>query len=343
MKILNILTILLAGIFAFAACDKGEMGPVMSSSPSAPSFTAPESGTSFTLSKSNAEDTLSLHWSKPDYGFSAAPSYTVEMAEQGTNFENPIQLGTVDTTAFFMTVGDMNSILIANGFPADLSTQFAFRVTASVGNADAQQVSEPVTISMAPYPPFPSIYASGSYQSASGYDIAPALVSTNADSIYGGYVYVENANSEFAFTSLRSSSSGITWGDNGGDGTLEEGGANIQVANPGYYKVTVNLNDMSYSMTNTDWGVIGSAAGGWSTDHDMTYNKETKVWTITMDLSAADIKFRANDAWTLNYGDNGGDGFLELGGANIPVSSAGNYTITMDLSGYYRTYTLSQN
>ena len=35
---------------------------------------------------------------------------------------------------------------------------------------------------------------------------------------------------------------------------------------------------------------------------------------------------RQNDAWGVNYGDDGNDGTLELNGANIPVS-AGTYNI----------------
>ena len=44
-----------------------------------------------------------------------------------------------------------------------------------------------------------------------------------------------------------------------------------------------------------------------------------------------EIKFRANNDWGVNYGDNGGDGTLELNGGNIP-STAGTYNIELDFS-----------
>jgi hypothetical protein len=63
----------------------------------------------------------------------------------------------------------------------------------------------------------------------------------------------------------------------------------------------------------------------------MTYNKTTK-FDVTLNLSANELKFRANDHVDLNFGDTGADGSLEFNGNNIKVPSAGNYTITLDLS-----------
>jgi hypothetical protein len=52
------------------------------------------------------------------------------------------------------------------------------------------------------------------------------------------------------------------------------------------------------------------------------------VWTVTLNLSANDLKVRANDILGLNFGDTGANGSLEFNGENIKVPSAGNYTIT---------------
>ena len=313
----------------------------MNTEPGSPNITSPEANSSYSLTFDQREDTLvTFEWENPDYGFNSAPSYTIEMAEEGTNFSNPIQVGTVNGTSFSITHEDMNNILISNGYPADVSGSFQFRLLGTLGTDE--KVSEPISLSMSPYPPFPSIYASGDYQSASGYSIAPALVSQEDNNTFEGYVYFENDNSEFTFTSGRGS--GTSWGDDNADGSLEENGANIQVSTAGYYRFIVNMDDMSYSMTRTDWGLIGSATSdGWSSDQDMTYDKEDKVWTITTDLTDAEMKFRANDQWNLDYGDTGADGFLDVGGDNIVVNEAGNYTVTMDLSGYFRTFELSEN
>ena len=75
----------------------------------------------------------------------------------------------------------------------------------------------------------------------------------------------------------------------------------------------------------------------------MTYDATKGVWKITLALVAGDIKFRANDAWDINYGDNGPDGKLELNGANIAVSAAGNYTVTLNLEVPKYTYSVLKN
>jgi len=98
----------------------------------------------------------------------------------------------------------------------------------------------------------PEIYIPGGYQSSSGYgsdwtpeDSSP-LVSYNNDDIYEGYFYVSNAGSEFKFATDNNWTT--NWGDNEGDGTLEENGANLVAQKPGLHKVTVNLNDLTYEV-----------------------------------------------------------------------------------------------
>jgi len=49
---------------------------------------------------------------------------------------------------------------------------------------------------------------------------------------------------------------------------------------------------------------------------------------VTLNLTAKSFKFRANDAWEYDLG--GSISALTPGGANIDVTEAGNYTITLD-------------
>jgi hypothetical protein len=72
--------------------------------------------------------------------------------------------------------------------------------------------------------------------------------------------------------------------------------------------------------------------------------KVTLYLTQSGDLSDTGIKFRANDDWGINLGDNEGDGVLEEGGSNIAVPEAGNYTVYLDLSNPEKyTYELIKN
>jgi hypothetical protein len=49
-------------------------------------------------------------------------------------------------------------------------------------------------------------------------------------------------------------------------------------------------------------------------------------------LTVGEIKFRVNQDWAVNLGDNGANGTLEAGGANIAVTTAGNYRIVVNTS-----------
>ncbi len=186
----------------------------------------------------------------------------------------------------------------------------------------------------------PVIYVPGGYQ---GWDPATGaqLASRNNDNVYEGYINFTDANTEFKFTPNPNWTA--DFGDNGADGTLDPGGANIKVADPGFYKIKVDLNALTYSIQKTEWGLIGSATpGGWDSDQNMTYDPAEGAWVIQLDLVAGEIKFRANDGWTLNYGDTGADALLEEGGDNIAIPSASTYKIKLYLDKPDYTYSIER-
>ncbi|PIE49654.1 MAG: hypothetical protein CSA39_01490 [Flavobacteriales bacterium] len=82
----------------------------------------------------------------------------------------------------------------------------------------------------------------------------------------------------------------------------------------------------------TTWGVVGSAANDWGATPDLPfYQTGTEdVYVAYVTLKDGEIKFRENNAWDNNYGDNGADGTLEPDGANIAVT-AGTYKIVINL------------
>lgn len=185
---------------------------------------------------------------------------------------------------------------------------------------------------VSPIPPkakdYPVIEVPGNHQ---GWDpaSAPQLASVNSDDIYEGYVYFAEEGNTFKFT--QGGGWDVNWGDDGADGTLEPGGTDIVAGEAGYYYLTVDLANLTYTMLKTEWGIIGDATpGAWTDDTDMTYDPESDTWSVLMTLTDGKIKFRANDGWDYNYGDTGVDGILDAGGDDIVVS-AGNYLITMKL------------
>jgi hypothetical protein len=210
-----------------------------------------------------------------------------------------------------------------------------------VENSQAMRVTEPgwvkITLNMMEYTykieiigEVPqSLYTPGGYQGWTP-ATAPTVYTRNLDFKYEGYIYFKEAT-EFKFTSAPNWD-GTNYGD-GGNGTLSTSGGNLSVAEAGYYKANVDLSvtPHTYSLTKTEWGLIGDAtSGGWDNSTPMVYDPVTKVWTVTTTLSNKSFKFRANNGWAINLGGNLLN--LNYGGDNISVAEAGTYLVTLDLS-----------
>ena len=195
---------------------------------------------------------------------------------------------------------------------------------------------------------YPVIYVPGGYQKAAGYSEgdwspadAPQLASVNSDNNYEGYIYFSKEGDEYKFTA--GPNWDVNWGDNDADGTLEPNGANIKAPAAGLYKINVNLNDFLVTSVKTEWGVIGDATpNGWDSDTNMDFDPASKEWKIIIELKKGSFKFRANDGWDINLGDNGANGTLEYGGDNIAIAEAGKYEIKLKLGTPDYTYTVDK-
>jgi CubicO group peptidase (beta-lactamase class C family) len=91
--------------------------------------------------------------------------------------------------------------------------------------------------------------------------------------------------------------------------------------------------DIKAKKINPTWGIVGSAtANGWDgLSIELTETNKKGIWTINnVQLKEGEIKFRFNNDWTINFGDNK-NGNLKYEGDNIKIKN-GNYEITLDLS-----------
>ena len=138
---------------------------------------------------------------------------------------------------------------------------------------------------------------------------------------------------------------GVNYGDTGADGTLEQNGDNIAIT-AGHYIIDFDAVNFTITITpaGTVWGVVGSATlNGWGAAEDVKLVPDPcndGIYIIKdVVLTDGEIKFRQDDAWGVNLGDDNADGTTEANGANIAVS-AGTYDMTLDtVNG---TYTLTK-
>ncbi|WP_417429017.1 SusE domain-containing protein [Halpernia sp.] len=322
--------------FLLFSCTKDEDMAIVSSNTPATLVT---SQSSVVLTKDNADKVAVVYtWTDPNYGPKLAFNNQLQFAIKGTNFANPktVDLPKGKNTISY-NVQDFNSIMLNLGLPLDGSTSdVEVRLLSSVYSLDGSAIdlpksvySQTVKMAVKPYALISYLYAPGAYQ---GWNptTANTLISATSNGIYIGYINFVDANSEFKITPVRNWDN--SYGSTGGNNITLNGGDNLKAPNAGSQKLTVNLNTMTYALAPYSWAVIGSATpNGWNDpDTDLVYNDATQKWEVTIALVPGEIKFRLNNDWGTNYGDDGNNGSLEAGGANIPIADAGNYKITFD-------------
>ena len=152
----------------------------------------------------------------------------------------------------------------------------------------------------------------------------------NNEGVYVGYMFL---NTYFRFRENESNWDGVNWGAGSSSGTLAVNGNNLYTPQ-GFYKVDVNLDYMTYNLTElSSVSIIGSAVPTgtqWATDVDLTYNQGTGAWETYMVLNKGEFKFRANHDWTLNWGGTL-DSIVDWG-ANLSVASPGPYRVQFFLT-----------
>lgn len=343
----------LAGLTALFSCEDDEPQFTLDKEEmEAPELSSPASGFSKVIMPEDTSDLFTVAWSEAWYGMDLALTYTVQLDVAGNEFASPASLGTTSVTSLSVTFGELNDILLNTlGQAADEAASVDLRVVSSA-NGQEEQLSSAVTISITPYedeveepeptPDYPKLWVAGDFQ---GWDIAKAatIVSKEDNGIYEGYLFLpEGGTNEFKLYAQPD------WSPDS-YGSLEDSvitkanyaGANLVAPSAGYYLVSVNMNDSSYFLMNTGWGIIGDATpNGWDSDTDLTFDEATQTWSVTTDMVVGSFKFRANDGWTLDFGvDEEGELIYANHPAKayvdrpaIPIAEDGNYTITLDLS-----------
>ncbi len=316
-------------------------------------------------SATDNDTTARFQWSGADFGKQPVVSYTLQLdtpADTASQHWNGAKNYTIaaSTTKFAFANKDLNNLLNGIGLPAGVANTIVVRVRADVNqfNGAASSIapvySNVVSMKVTSYGL--SLYVPGDYQ---GWNpgAAPQLAPVNGRAgLYEGYVYMAGSGTHYFKYTNAPDWNHTNYGD-GGSGTFSTDGlaAGLSVPDGGYYYLTANLNTNTWTATKTTWAIIGAATpGGWGSDTQMSYDPATQLWTVTANMiTAGSFKFRANNAWALDFGVDGSGKLLYAdnpflgytpGLNNLSVPADGNYTITLDLheSGNYK-YILHRN
>jgi hypothetical protein len=326
------------------------------------SFSGPITVTPDQVTIHEADSTTALvhiQWPAVDYFRDVPVTYSIQLtttddvATWAKAYEVAVGVNVLTTS---LTGNQLNKIALDNlGLIPDAESEIAIRVKSYV---DRAAYSEPAYLKVTPYKlisHYPSLWVAGDFQ---GWNISTArtIVSVHDDGIYEGYIFIPAGGTNEFKLYAQPDWGPVSYGTDN-DGIIYEAnfaGANFKAPTDGYYLLDVNLNNMTYLLIKTEWGIIGSATpGGWTTDTPLTYDEVSQTWSTTAHLiTAGSFKFRANQAWQLDFGiDTEG----KLTYANHPwkvyvdqpqlsVAEDGNYFISLDLHepGNY-TYQLIKN
>jgi len=351
--------IVLAVIAGFTSCED-EKDLMFLSPQSEFRILTPATGESVVLDPATPSNPgLSISWEALDYGTPTDVTYEVQVAKNGTDFATPIVVASTTNTYASINSEALNGTAIAAGLESDEVGTLDIRVRAYVGNGSEEAFSDTITYSVTPYVTYPylDLYLVGNASqdnwnnNSNNYPLFRDAANENHYS-YTGYF---NAGS-FKLLEVKGQWQ-PQWGQNGGtlavnDGTGSDPGT-FDIASAGYYTFDVDVAANTYSITPYDasgattfstMGIIGTATpNDWNDpDTDMVQSTfDPHKWYILNQFLKAnkEMKFRANDGWTNNWGGNTPySGVATQDGPNIPTTIPidGNYDIWFDdLTGRY--------
>ncbi|GGK21492.1 hypothetical protein GCM10007962_14550 [Yeosuana aromativorans] len=312
----------------------------------APIFTNPGNSDSFSLSIANNKvEAVNVQWedSVLESTLGVDVVYFLEGGTAGSDFANPIDMGKVtNDNSLSLTNSQLNNAAISSGILPDTTGDLDLRIRSVITDQNSgsvlERISDKVTITVTTYLTVLDLSTNwGVVGEVTGWGGSPDLPfwTTDIDGVLVAYVNLPVGEIKFRENMAWDNN----YGDNGADGTLDSGGANIVISTAGDYKITMDLNNLTYTIEPFSLGIVGGAYNEWGAtpDFKLEYDQYSDVFRGIVTLLDGEMKFRLNNAWATNWGDDGADGTLDPGGANIVVT-AGIYIATVNLND--NTYTL---
>jgi hypothetical protein len=112
------------------------------------------------------------------------------------------------------------------------------------------------------------------------------------------------------------------WGDSNRDGIAERNGANLHFFDPGRYLITFDEGTGQYGArlvsASCAWPTM-SIRGSWNGWQPIAMECENGHYALNVDSGTVTTRFKfdAFGDWSLNWGDNNGDGWAERNGADL--------------------------
>lgn len=356
MKKIKILLVLIVAVLGFNSCEKDEL-VFTAKAPGEFVFTNNFLQQYVLTSATSANIGERFTWESQSFEAPTAINYELQGSVLG-DFSDLIIIGSTSGNDLAVTIGKLLSMAGDAGLDNDPNSvdpntgEVSFRLRAYSGNDAIEAFSATQTITLF----LPEIVETGggfaiaswgvvgsgyndwgkndTYPDARFYTTATAGVIVSYVNLVDGAIKFRENN---------------TWsgdlGDSNLDGILDSNPDNNIAVTAGDYKITIDTNDMSYTIEPFSWGIVGSGFNNWGnpSDYDgnpatpatvlpdakLYYDYTTDTFKANVKLFNGSIKFRPLNTWNGDLGDNELDGILESG-SDIPVTE-GHYLVTLDL------------
>lgn len=299
-------------------------------------------------------------WSKGDYGFEAAPTFSVQ-ASLNETFTDSVELASANATFASVTVARMNGVMLNWKCTPGVAKNVYIRIKSVVNSAGTVIVySDPTIITVLPFkdaaPTKAPLYIVGSVfdpnaqwintDGAVGTGLIPMFTDVNdpADQTYTYTGYFNTGEFKFVVTP---GDWAKQYGLSGGVLVKDDGGAgNIKVTTAGYYTIKIDTKALTYSFTSYDAsaavsynaiGLIG-AFNSWGADFALSkMSFDSHIWSAIFTQEATgELKFRANNDWGTNWGSTSLPfGIGALNGSNIALEKGKYYVQFNTITGHY--------
>lgn len=359
MKIVRNISVICLALLAFSACDSDLDKVYYNEDDVTPAVLSGIADT-YTLEANKAQSTaIEFNWTKPQAGYNAKITNSLQMDLKGKNFGNATVLySSPDKGPYAITAKDLNSVIakLLQSYGMEVTVQpyeFEFRIASSISEAADSFYSNVASARITPFigePEYPKVYLPGAYCGGGDPDTSfkqcQLLYSPNDDGKYEGWIVFGNQAAN-GWKVTPEASWNLSWGydkvdiKNPATITLATDVDNIKCYNKFSYKFSFNKETLELSVKASvdTWGICGSH-NGWGTTDDtpMTLTYETDgsgnrayYLTATLALKAGDEwKIRADNdkGWANQFASDSVEGDFESGNdGNFKVSEDGTYAI----------------
>ena len=343
MKKIKILLVLIVAVLGFNSCEKDEL-VFTAKAPGEFAFTNNFLPQYVLTSATSANIGERFTWESQSFEVPVAVNYELQGSVTG-DFTDLMVIGSTSGNDQAVTIGKLLSMAADAGLDNDPNTEnpntgdVYFRLRAYSGANAIETLSSVQTLTLF----LPEIVDTGGGFAISSWGVVGSgyndwggagpdgkFYTTAAAGVIVSYVNLVTGDIKFRENN--------EWvgdvGDANLDGILDSDPDNNIAVTAGDYKITIDLNDMSYTIEPFSWGVVGSGYNDWGADGPdakFHYDYTTDTFKVGVKLIDGDIKIRPLNTWSGDLGDANLDGILDADADNNIAVTAGHYLITMDL------------